>query len=97
MPPRLEFRPFAIRDLDRIVEYIARQNRDYVVARRFAHRLMDRCEGLLRAPGSGALAGIEPNVRKIVEGAYKIYYRREADKIVILRIWDGRRGTNPRI
>jgi plasmid stabilization system protein ParE len=86
MPPRLEFRPFAIRDLDRIVEYIARQN-----------RLMDRCEGLLRAPGSGALAGIEPNVRKIVEGAYKIYYRREADKIVILRIWDGRRGTNPRI
>ncbi len=38
-----------------------------------------------------------PQFRKVNEGPYKIFYRAFPQKIVILRIWDGRRGSDPKL
>ena len=34
-------------------------------------------------------------IRKLNEGTYKIFYRTTPTYVVILRIWDGRRGHDP--
>jgi plasmid stabilization system protein ParE len=93
MPLLLKFRERARRDLLEIVDY----NGDYEVARQFGHHLVERCDELRRAPGADSPSALLLGIRKINEGAYKIYYRKEDSKIVILRIWDGRRGRNPRL
>jgi len=87
MSLKLEIRTRAHRDLRAIVLYIARQNSDFVIAERFGQRLLDRCESLLPAPG----------IRKLNEGAYKIFYQITKTHVVILRIWDGRCGHDPKL
>jgi plasmid stabilization system protein ParE len=97
MPLRLKIRRRARQDVLDIIEYIATRNGDYVVARQFAQRLLDRCYELTKAPGAGSPSALLSGMRKINEGAYKIYYRKDDGTIVILRIWDGRRGQEPRL
>jgi plasmid stabilization system protein ParE len=97
MPLLLKFRERARRDLLEIVDYIAARNGDYEVARQFGRHLVERRDELRRAPGADSPSALLLGIRKINEGAYKIYYRKEDSKIVILRIWDGRRGRNPRL
>jgi plasmid stabilization system protein ParE len=97
MPLRLEIRARARRDLRAIVLYIAEQNGDFVMAERFALRLLDRCSELSVAAGMGSLYQERPSVRKLNEGAYKIIYRVEKTKVIVLRIWDGRRGREPQV
>jgi plasmid stabilization system protein ParE len=97
MSLRLKIQDPALKDLARITGYIARQNKDWTVARRFGRRLVERCIELRNAPGAGAPSAFGPEVRKINEGAYKIYYRVENGRVSILRIWDGRRGIEPRL
>ncbi len=94
---QLEIRPRARRDLRSIVLYIAKRNRDFVVAQRFGQRLLDRCEDLLKAPGMGSPYEERPGVRKLSEGAHKIFYRVTDSKVIILRFWDGRRERDPLI
>jgi plasmid stabilization system protein ParE len=95
MSLRLEIKTRAQRDLRAIVLYIARQNGDFTIAERFDMRLLDRCESLLPAPGKGTPYRPRPGIRKLNEGAYKIFYRVTKTHVVILRIWDGRRGHDP--
>jgi plasmid stabilization system protein ParE len=68
---------------------------DSDTAERFSDRLLSRCEALLRAPGMGAPYGRKPGIRKINEGSYKIFYRVTESEVIILRLWDGRRGNDP--
>ncbi len=97
MPLKLNFRIRAERDFDEILNYIAEQNGDDEVARRFGERLLDKCDEITKAPGMGAPYRGRPQFRKVNEGPYKIFYRAFAQKIVILRIWDGRRGSDPKL
>lgn len=87
----------ARRDLRAIVLFIAKRNGDFAVAERFAQHLLDRCSQLSEAPGTGSSHQGRPALRKINEGAYKIFYRVTTTRIVILRIWDGGRGHDPAI
>ncbi len=74
--------------------YIARQNRDFVISSRLEEKFAKRFAQLAEAPGIGTpYRGSQ--VKKVVEGPYKIFYRVSETKIVILRIWDGRRGHDP--
>ena len=82
------------RDIARLTDYLTRVAGEQT-ANAFAIRLKARCEGLPRAPGKGAPYGRKPDVRKINEGPYKIFYRVTETEIVILRLWDGRRGSEP--
>jgi plasmid stabilization system protein ParE len=95
MSLKLEIRTRAQRDLRAIVLYIASQNGDFVVAERFGQRLLDRCESLLPAPGKGMPYRPRPGIRKLNEGAYKLFYQVTKTHVVILRFWDGRRGRDP--
>jgi len=97
MSLKLEIRARARRDLRAIVLYIARQNGDFVVAQRFGMRFLDRCESLLPASGKGTPYRPRPGIRKLNEGAYKIFYHATKTHVVILRIWDGRRGHDPKL
>ena len=95
MSLKLEIRTRAQRDLRAIVLYIAKQNGDFVIAERFGQHLVDCCESLLSAPGKGTPHLLQTRVRKLNEGAYKIFYQVTKTHVVIIRICDGRRGQNP--
>jgi plasmid stabilization system protein ParE len=97
MPLKLEIRTRARRDLRAIVLYIAKQNGDFVVAQQFAHRLLDRCEDLVKAPGMGIPYRQRSGTRKVNTASYKILYQVTKTHVVILRIWDGRRGHDPKL
>ena len=94
---KLEIRARAQRDLRAIVLYIAKKNRDFVVAERFGQRLLDCCENLIPAPGKGTPYRPRLGILKLNEGAYKIFYQATKTHVVILRIWDGRRGRDPKV
>jgi plasmid stabilization system protein ParE len=91
----IEVSQLARRDLRAILLYIARQNGDLIIASRLEQKFAERFTRLARAPGSGAPHHGKLGVRKIVEGPYRIYYRPGESTLVILRIWDGRRGHDP--
>lgn len=97
MALKLEIRTRARQDICAIVLYIARQNGDFRVARQLGMRLLDRCEGLLATPGMGAPYRPRPGVRKLNEGAYKVFYQVTRTHLIILRIWDGRRAHDPQL
>ncbi len=66
-------------------------------AERLGYRLVTSCESLLAAPHKGTPSDLGPDVRKINEGPYKIIYRVTPRHVIILRIWDGRRGSEPKL
>ncbi len=86
MPLRLAIRRRAERDILRIVDYVARKNRSPVEAQRLGTRLVASCERILTAPHMGAPSALAPDARKVNER-----------QVIILRIWDGRRGSDPLI
>ena len=95
MPLHFEIAERAAKDISSIAVYIAKRNRDNVIAERFAQRLLGRCVALTETPHVGIPHPTISGVRKINEGAYKIFYRVTETHIEILRIWDGRRGHEP--
>jgi len=97
MPLDLKIRDRAISDLEKIAVYIAKRNRDSLEAERFTRRLLDKCAKLIDAPKMGSPYLERTGVRKIHEGAYKILYRVTKTHVVILRIWDGRCGHDPKL
>jgi toxin ParE1/3/4 len=74
-----------------IIEYIARDRP--VAAKRLAQRIMQRIRSLRRFPGSGGFIpeDDEQRYRQILEGNYRIIYRRHQDAIVIASIYHGAR------
>jgi len=91
----LRLKPQVRRDLRAIALYIARANQDINSGQVVALRLARRFQDILHAPGMGAPYHERSGVRKINEGPYKIFYRVAASEVIILRIWDGRRGHDP--
>jgi plasmid stabilization system protein ParE len=86
---KIVFAPHADRDLDRILRYISRDNPDAAV--RLGLTLIDRAIGLSEQATAqmGSCVRKRPNVRRLVEGNYLIYYRIFPDqkKVRILRFW----------
>lgn len=85
-------------DLERIVKFIAAH--DPTAATKFGDRVIDTCENLSFFPERNARVRSRPNIRRIVVlKNYKVFYRivKEANIVEILRLWDARRGSNPRL
>ena len=95
-PPRLDFSAKARKDLLRIAAYIAK-HASPEVASRFVFGLEEQCHRLLMAPGMGTPYPGRMGIRKVATGNYKIIYRVIGTTILVLRIWDGRRGSEPRL
>ncbi len=83
----------ADRDLEQIVRYVARHNSD--AAMRLGMRLLDRALSLGELGGAliGSALTKRPEIRRLVEGKYLIYYRvfNEKGKVRILRLWHAAR------
>jgi addiction module RelE/StbE family toxin len=93
---KIVFSPYANRDLESIVRYISRDNPD--AASRLGQKLTSRALSLAE-PGTaqiGSKLQKRPNVRKLVEGNYLIFYRvfPEHGKVRILRFWHAARDPN---
>ncbi len=76
-------------DLQAIGDYIARDNPQRAVS--FLGELRDACLGLATFPERFPLVPRYEayNVRRRVHGSYLIFYRVEADRIVIIHILNG--------
>lgn len=96
MPHKVTLDVQFLDDVDRLVDYIT-EAADTDTALRLSDRLFSRCEALIRAPGMGTPYKRRPGIRKINEGPYKIFYRVTETEVIILRLWDGRQGTEPNL
>ena len=96
VPPRLDFSARARKDLHHIAAYIARHATPEV-ASRFVFSLEEQCYRLLVAPGMGAPYPGRIGIKKVASGNYKIIYRVMGTTVLVLRVWDGRRGSEPQL
>ena len=83
--------PQAERDLERIGQYIARDN--VQAARSFCGQLMLEAKSLKSSPRRGFIVRPQPEIRRLVYKTYLIFYKiLEADgRIEILRFWHAAR------
>ena len=87
---KTEFSPQAQDDLDAIVLYIARDDPDAALA--WADKLIDRAERAAQAPRGGRIVPEwgDPDIREVFLKTYRIIYRVEADRILVLTVFEGR-------
>lgn len=81
----------SIKDLRAINDYISLDSSFY--AARFISKLISRVDQLIEFPESGRMVP-EKNVheiRELIEGNYRIFYRLQKEKITILRIHNAAR------
>jgi toxin ParE1/3/4 len=88
------FTPQAQADLQKIVSFIAKNNRER--AKSFGHELIDRALMLALLPERGRMVPefLMTEVREIIHRSYRIIYEIFPDEnaVYILRFWHGARG-----
>ena len=87
----VEWTPQALDDVQAIREYIARESAQYgeLMAQRF-FRAVARLEHF---PDSGRIVPeyARPDLREVLEGMYRIVYRRLPQRVEIITVWHGAR------
>ena len=81
----------SLQRLSEIDEFISRDNRER--AERFVDYLIERGESVSRNPQIGRIVSeiSNPSIREIIAKKYRIVYRIQENKIVILTIFEGHR------
>ncbi|MBN1360412.1 MAG: type II toxin-antitoxin system RelE/ParE family toxin [Sedimentisphaerales bacterium] len=81
----------AVADLAAIRDYIRRDSEFY--ASRFVNRLFDAAESLVELPARGRPVpeADDPDIRELLYQGYRIMYRVEKERVVILAIVHGAR------
>jgi toxin ParE1/3/4 len=81
----------SIKDLRAVYDYISLDSTFY--ATRFVSRLIIRVDQLIEFPESGRMVPEKnvPEIRELIEGNYRIFYRLRKEKITILRIHNAAR------
>jgi len=87
--------PSALKDVDSIAEYIARDSVDHAAL--FVMRLIEATDRLPEFPLSGRVIPEidDQSCREIIYSAYRIMYRIVVDEIWITGIVHGARNWNP--
>lgn len=82
-------------EYEEAVKYVARQAP--VAAHRLAQRIMKRIRALRKFPDSGGFVPEDASgrYRQLIEGNYRIIYRREGTAVVIASIYHGARLLGP--
>lgn len=88
---KAEFSPAAVADLEAIAHYIARDNPKAAAA--WVDRLVDRAEKAATLPSSGRVVPEvgDPTIREVFVRTYRIIYRIEAQRILVLTVFEGHR------
>lgn len=83
---RIEWTEPALSDMESIREYIGKDSECY--ASLFLERVMEAVEGLMKFPAMGRRVpeAEDENVREILFQSYRIMYRAEPQRILILAI-----------
>ncbi len=81
----------SLKDLKVINDFISLDSKFY--AARFINRLIQRVDQLVLFPDSGRIVPEKnnPEIRELIEGNYRILYRRQKNFITILRIHNSAR------
>ena len=81
----------SLKDLRAINNYISLDSTFY--ASRFVSKLIRRVDQLIEFPESGRVVPEKnlPEIRELIEGNYRIFYRLQKGKITILRIHNAAR------
>lgn len=85
---KISFSKSAVADLERLRDFIARNNPQ--AAERMSLRLRQAIGKLILHPNMDRPILELPNVRELVAGNYVVCYLREKDAVFILRVWHGR-------
>jgi toxin ParE1/3/4 len=85
--------PQAKSDLDEIWYFVAIQSGSTEIAGRLIENITDRFLLLSRFPeiGRGRDEELRPGLRSFSVGAYLIFYRKEGDEVLVLRVIHGSR------
>jgi toxin ParE1/3/4 len=88
---RVEWSDHAREDLDDLVHYISRDSAFY--ARLFAERIVLATRQLRDFPESGRMIpeAEDKTLREIIVQGYRVMYRLEADRVLVLAVMHGRR------
>ena len=81
----------SLKDLRAINDYISLDSTFY--AARFISKLIERVDQLIEFPESGRMVPEknENEIRELIEGNYRVFYRLRKEKITILRIHNSAR------
>ncbi|GAB4298108.1 MAG: type II toxin-antitoxin system RelE/ParE family toxin [Thiohalomonadaceae bacterium] len=90
---RVEWSDFARDDLDALVRYISRDSAFF--ARRFGQRVVLATQRLKEFPESGRMIpeADDPALREIIVQGYRIMYRLETARVLILAVMHGSRDV----
>ena len=85
----------ALNHLTDIYEYISRDSQQY--ARRMVDRITARSKQIGTFPESGQVVSEvdDPQVRELIEGPYRVIYRIESRRVVVLAVIHGARMFPP--
>jgi toxin ParE1/3/4 len=89
---RVELTESAVKDLDRLLKYYEEQGSSET-GRRLVADILKRSERLSKHPDSGRIVpefGIH-FLREIITPPFRVVYRRDPNKIWIIRIWRSER------
>ncbi|MEK6699152.1 MAG: type II toxin-antitoxin system RelE/ParE family toxin [Nitrospirota bacterium] len=94
---KLEWTEPALLDLENLREYIAKDSEYY--AARFVARIIDAAETLQELPRIGRVVpeAEDETIRELLFRNYRIMYRVEADRVLILTIIHGNRDISQRM
>ena len=91
---KLKYTPEAIRDLQAIREYIGKILHNPKAARRIVGNIIEQCESLKEYPKMGISfrerLDEETDLRYLLCEKYLAFYRIAEDRILVVRILDGR-------
>lgn len=87
----------AIGHLADVCEHISHDSRQYAL--RMVDRITSRSKQIGRFPESGqiVLEYGDPHVREVIEGPYRLIYRTESDRVVVLGVIHGARLLPPTV
>jgi toxin ParE1/3/4 len=93
---KVELAPEAEADLEAIALFIARD--DPVAAVAWVDRLVERAHAIAKAPRAGRVVPEvgDPAIREVFLKSYRIIYRTEAHRILVLTILEGHRRLRPK-
>ena len=93
---RVEWSDLARDDLDELVRYISRDSAYY--ARRFGQKVVLATRRLQEFPESGRMIpeAEDSTLREIIVQGYRVMYRLEIDRVVILAVMHGSRDLAAR-
>ena len=86
MAKKLEWTEVALRDVDGIAEYIARDSKRYAAT--VVRRIKQRTHRLRRFPESGAIVQEvdDPDIREVIVYSYRIVYEVSPNSVRITRV-----------